>query len=316
MRKFLSEKPWYFASVFLGFFATSIFEQIVAYYFGEEKIAAILNRSFRIADVLPWGMAGIVFFICLGVYIYQLQQHKKMDVSSHDMDNLNSILEKTINDNEYIESIQAFQFWPKNDSKWKYIKLCYLAGVANERIEINTILQTYYYFTYSMYKKIKTVSANYDDYISENDPVKKDYAKTAFLNNGKELCESLLNSLNSIQSVDEIGDFHCEMYRVLARILPAISDEAIESFLRNQEVEIALIKRKKTGILGAVILDDLYIFRNQNSLAKRDRIYFTFPYDKKRNIILLAAINGSCFPSDEEGTIEAYCKRVVSSACV
>ena len=79
---------------------------------------------------------------------------------------------------------------------------------------------------------------------------------------------------------------------------------------------MALIKRKKTGILGAVILDDLYIFRNQNSLAKGDRVYFTFPYDKKRNIILLASISGSCFPSDEEGAIEEYCKRVVSSACV
>lgn len=316
MRKFFDEKPWYFAGVALSFVCTNIFEQVVTYYFSEEKIAKILNKSFRVSDVLPWSVSGIIFFVCLGVYIYQLRQHKKIDVSSHDMDNLNSILEKTINENEYIESIQAFQFWPKNDSKRKYIKLCYLAGVANERIEINTILQTYYYFTYSMYKKIKTVSAHYNNYISENDPVRKDYEQTAFLNSGKELCENLLNSLNDIKSVNEIGDFHCEMYRVLARLLPAISGEAIESFLRNQEIEMALIKRKKTGILGAVILDDLYIFRNQNSLAKGDRIYFTFPYDKKRNIILLAAISGSCFPSDEEGTIEAYCKRVVSSACV
>lgn len=316
MRKFLSEKPWYFAVVLLGFVATSIFEQVVTYYFGEEKIAAVLNISFRIADVLPWSVAGVVFLICLGVYNYQLRQRKKMDVSSHDMEHLNSILEKTINENEYVESIQAFQFWPKNDNSRKYIKLCYLAGIANERIEINTILQTYYYFTYSIYKKIRTVSGHYSNYISENDPVRKEYAQTAFLNDGKELCEILLNSLNDIQSVDEIGDFHCEMYRVLARLLPAISDKAIESFLHNQEVEMALIKRKKTGILGAVILDDLYIFRNQNSLAKGDRVYFTFPYDKKRNIILLASISGSCFPSDEEGAIEEYCKRVVSSACV
>jgi len=316
MRKFLSEKPWYFAIVFLSFVITPIFERVMIYYFDEEKIDTILNTSFRIADVLPWSAAGVVFLVCLGVYIYQLRQRKAMDVSSNHMDYLNGVLKKIINEYEYVESIQAFQFWPKNDNKRKYIKLSYLTGIANEGIEINTILQTYYYFTYSMYKKITTVSGHYSNYISEKDPVRKENAQTAFLNSGKELCESLLNSLNKIQSIDEIGDFHCEMYRVLARLLTAISGKAIESFLNNQEVELALIKRKKSGILGAVILDDLYIFRNQNSLGKRERIYFTFPYDKKLKIILLAAINGSCFPSDQEGNIENYCKHVMLSAFV
>ena len=162
-------------------------------------------------------------------------------------------------------------------------------------------MQTYYYFTYPIYKKIKLVSSHYDDYIEATDPVKKEKAHTAFLESGQELCNNLLNSLNSIKTIDEIGDFHCEMYRVLARLLPAISKEAFERYLKDEQIEMALIKRKKTGILGSVILNDLYIFRNQNSISKSDRIYFTFPYDRKDNIIMLASISGSCFPSDKEG---------------
>ena len=104
--------------------------------------------------------------------------------------------------------------------------------------------------------------------MNETDPARKDDYRTAFCDNGNALCVQILDVLNEIQSTDEIKEHHCDMYRVLAKVLPAISGHAIESFLQNSDVESALIRRKKTGILGAMIINDLYIFRNQNSLAR------------------------------------------------
>ena len=97
---------------------------------------------------------------------------------------------------------------------------------------------------------------------------------TEFADAGNELCNQLLDLLNDLRSVDDINELHCDMYRVLAKILPTISEEAIESFLQKRDIEETLIKRKKTGILGALVINDLYIFRNQTSITKSNRIYF------------------------------------------
>ena len=80
------------------------------------------------------------------MYIIQKSQDKDGDVSSDEMDTIKRTLSAAVDDNEYIESMQAFQYRVKNGSSEKYIKLWYVAGEVNERIEVNTILQTYFYF--------------------------------------------------------------------------------------------------------------------------------------------------------------------------
>lgn len=125
----------------------------------------------------------------------------------------------------------------------------------------------------------------------------------------------ILEILGRQDDVNQIEEFHCDLYRVLAKIIPTISKEAIESFLQNSEIEQYLIKRKKTGILGAMVINDLYIFKNQTGLSKSDRIYFLFPYDTKKHIVFLGSINTSCFSSDNSTIIESYCKRIVDDIC-
>lgn len=313
MKKFFQEKPWYFATVVLGFILKPILEWFVMYFFDEEAVKAKLASSVLISDIIPWALCAIIFFMCTVVYIVQQFRANSKIVSSDELNVLNKTLVTVVDENEHIESMQAFQHRVKNGEGRKYIKLSYLAGVANERIEINTVLQTYFYFTYPTYKKIRNVSARYNKYLSEADPIQKEYYKTEFLKAGNELCNQLLDSLNAINSVAEIEELHCDMYRVLAKLLSTISGEAIESFLQNSEIEEALIKRKKTGILGSLVINDLYIFRNQTSISKGKRIYFAFPYSKEKNIVFLGSIDGAYF--DEMSAVEAYCKSIVSKVC-
>ena len=238
-----------------------------------------------------------------------------MVVSPNEMDSLMKTLNKAVVENEYIESMHAFQYCPMNGQSEKFIKLNHLCGTANERIEINVVFQTYFYFTYSLYKKIITVSGNYDKYINETEPGKKVEFKKIFLESGNDLCSRLLDKLNSINDESEITEFHCDMYRVLAKLLPTISDEAIEGLLNNRQIENALIKRKKNGILGSIVLNDLYIFYNNNSTVKRNRIYFTFPFNNEKKIVFLGTINGESFPSEEAKALEEHCKRIVAKIC-
>ena len=313
MRDFLKEKPWYFALIAFGKIGSPIVEWIVIKLFDEDKATEFLQRTIFISDVIPWVTAIVILLICIIIYIVQLNNSKKNIVSSDDLNSINSVLSKIVEENEYVESMQAFQYTVKNGQNEKYIKLNYLAGSANERIEINTILQTYFYFSYSLYKKITKVSGYYETYCKESDPVKKDSLQTTFKNEGNSLCLEILALLEKINCEDEITEHHCDMYRVLAKVLPTISGNAIESFLNNKDIELSLIKHKKTGILGAIVINDLYIFKNQNSISKNNRIYFAFPYNKEKKITFLGSINGLCFPSNSIDSVESYCKDVVNN---
>lgn len=313
MKKFLQEKPWYFALAVLGLTAQPIFEWFVMYFFDEDAAKILLSKSVLVSDIIPWAFCAIIFFVCTIAYIIQQNRANSQMVSPDELNTLNKKLIAVVDENEHIESMQAFQHSVKNSEGRKYIKLSYLAGAANERIEINTILQTYFYFTYPIHKKIRNVSHRYNKYLIETDPIQKEVYWTEFADAGNELCNQLLDLLNDLRSVDDINELHCDMYRVLAKILPTISEEAIESFLQKRDIEETLIKRKKTGILGALVINDLYIFRNQTSITKSNRIYFAFPYNNEKNIVFLGSIDGGYF--DEISTIETYCKAIVSKVC-
>lgn len=313
MKEFWESKPWYFGFLALSFIAQPIFEWLVMYFFDEEAAKEWLAKSVVISDIVPWAFFAIVLFACVIAYIVQQSKANSKMVSSDELDSLNKTLLAVVDENEHVESMQAFQHRVKNDEGRKYIKLSYLAGTANERIEINTILQTYFYFSYPIHKKIRNVSSRYNRYICEQDPIQKDDYWAEFADAGNDLCNQLMDSLNTINSASEIEEYHCDMYRVLAKLLPTISEEAIESFLQKSDVEEALIKRKKTGILGALVINDLYIFRNRTSVAKGNRIYFAFPYSIEKNIVFLGSIDGEYF--DEMSAVEAYCKSIVSKVC-
>ena len=313
LKRFFQEKPWYFATVVLGFVIKPILEWFILLFVDEEAVKSWLSSSVLVSDILPWVLCAIVFLVCTVVYVVQQSRANSKIISAGELNSLANTLFSVVDENEHIESMQAFQYRVKNGDGRKYVKINYLTGVANERIEINSVLQTYFYFSYPTHKKIRNVSSRYDKYLREDDPIQKDSYKTEFLIAGNDLCIQLLDSLNKLESVSEIEEFHCDMYRVLAKLLPTISGEAIESFLEKSEIEEAIIKRKKTGILGALVINDLYIFRNQTSVSKGDRIYFAFKYSTEKDIVLLGSIDGAYF--DEMNAAEAYCKSIVSKVC-
>ncbi len=306
------KKPWYFLSVFGGWIIEQIIEYFLNHVFSisEGIIIRFLNIRITVLDLIPCLIAAI----CCLIYIQQLHKEINKTIYPEDTQKMFELLSEVLNKNEYVESIQAYQYQVKNDKSGKYIKLNYVCGVADERIEINSIMQTYFYFPYSIYKKICAVSGYYGDYKREKDPIKKEHKFDTFREEGEKLAKELLDSLKQINTSQEIEEYHCEMYRVALRILSAIQDKAVLSILNNKEVEQTLIKRKKTGILGSVVLSDMYVFRNQNSLEKTDRLYITMPFDKEKNIVLLASLTGSNIVGNNskpnENDLEKYCIEI------
>jgi hypothetical protein len=96
-------------------------------------------------------------------------------------------------------------------------------------------------------------------------------------------------------------------------VLKVINEAPIERVLVNANVENKLITKKRTGLLGGIILKDIYIFKNQNSLTKK-RIYFTFPYNinKRSNTVLVVAMNNEYGEQEDMKDIEIICREIVN----
>lgn len=307
MNKSKIQTPLHIISAIVSFILVQIAEKLVSLYLPDKTIAKILENNITLKTVLPFGLAAIVFIIFQFMSISALKKNNRQ-VTPTEFDTINSKMKELVNNTEYIDSIQAYQYWCKNDSESKYIRLCFLTGTAGERIDINSILQTYYYFPYSVDKKLKNISAAYDNYKKELDPT----LKLRYKELGKEFCKSSLESLNKISSVSEINKYHCELYRCTLRILSLISEKPIETILSNPEIEHELTCRRKTGILGSIIIHDPYVFANQSSSTKSNRIYVTFPYNVKKGVILLISINNESFEGSSETDIAEYCQQIIS----
>lgn len=157
----------------------------------------------------------------------------------------------------------------------------------------------------------------YDKYICEQNLEKRHELYLSFLQKGKILCDELLKILNDIQSIDEITEGHEEIYRVLAKILPTISQTAIEWLLKseNRNIEQELIRRKKTGLLGSIMFNSIYIFKNESNSRKKERVYITFqlPNPEKKHIVILASVNEDYIPA---GKIDEVANKILSKCCV
>lgn len=311
-------RPTYFIWVIivpiLAYIGESILNSIIAQYLPTEFISKILQFKISIKILLPIFLAVIVLIICLFVYNKKYKNTKFINIKHKDLQIIENSINRLSNEYSEIESIQAYQYSIIGDEQFKYIKTNFLVGWANERIDINSILQAYYRFPYRFYKKINNFSSDYEESAKAESAEKKISTKNNYLKKGMDLSEELLSSLNSITDVESIKEYHCELYRALLVVLNAINETPVETALKKPSIEAALVSKKRTGLLGAIFLRDIYIFKNQNSLSKK-RIYFAFPYNisKRSKIIFSIAMNNGYNEQEEIEDLEIVCKEIFNS---
>ncbi len=292
---------------------TVITEHIIGIYIDDEIISFLLQTSIEIKILLPIFVFLVTLIICFFIYICRLKKNNSKVINIDELKEINDLINDIANEYSEVESIQAYQYlWGDND-KNKYIKTSFLTGFANEGIEINSILQTYYTFSYVLYKKIKKFTEEYNRYHKKGiSPDEKTYAYTEYMKWATEICCDLSDRLNKISSIDEIEDYHYGEYRILLIVSSVIHKKGVETVLENQVIENALISKKRTGLLGTIILNRPYIFKNCNSLTKK-RIYLCLPYNsiKKKRIILLMAINNDDSLENDNTSIDVYCQAII-----
>ena len=306
------KKPLYFLNTILPIIISPIIDKLVSFYFSNDKIAKLFETSITLRIIIPVFGSLLVLIICCLVYIFQLKKKKNRVLNDDEMSVLNNKLQNALNNYDFIDSAQVYHYCKKNDNDSNYIKLSFVTGFANERIDINSIMQTYYYIPYSLSKKLQKFSTYYDNYCNEGNPMKKAEYQNEYVKIGNDIIKSNIDELNKIVSPTEIKKYQCEIYRIVLVLYTVVTGKGIESILINEEVENELRNKRKTGLLGSVVINNSYLFKNMKSTTKFNRFYLSFPYNEKKGIVVLLSINGSEFDESESNNFILYFERIIA----
>lgn len=209
-----------------------------------------------------------------------------------------------------IDSAQIYTYSTSLIKKNVQIKLVSESSFAYEGVDINQILQTYYPIQKDIYNKFlqivhlwKSVQLGLNEQMTAFEYENMQESLTI---NVQSLFEDIYNKLKDSSKVDALDDSTLfNQYRILT-LLYQLSNSSDRFNItpkllpNNPELESFLAMGKRTGILGAILLQQTFIFRHAGDSAKHGRIYVCFPFVfSDQNYCILCTI-----PPAEDPTIE------------
>lgn len=211
-------------------------------------------------------------------------------------------------DFKYVDSIQLYKYRNFNDNHCSHIQCNFIGGVVKQGYELNAIQQTYFDFPHNLYKKIDKIADAYRIFKGE-DEQKKSILKSALKEKIENVMEDIAKELDKLNTTNKLNEEAYSLYRMFNCYLglPEFNLN-IDLNILDENLKESLNIEKRNNILGAILLDNLYIFQNENSSSKKNRLYFTFPFLTKNHIIVVGTLNLALMNDDVD--ILNVCKSI------
>lgn len=199
---------------------------------------------------------------------------------------LYKLIKEIVKENSIIQTAQIYSYTSKVENRKDLkIKLKYEQGYVYEGVESNTILQSYFKIPLEYYSKFQEIhklliSVAKDNFESDEiiEMIYIDIEEKAM-----ELVEDIHNELMKINTIDDINNEIVDIYRLLIVLLGLLQNDyesgiIVERVLAEtkKELEEYIIKYKRTGILGSILIEDYYLFKHSGDTEKNGRFYLTY----------------------------------------
>lgn len=227
--------------------------------------------------------------------------------------------------NPAVESIQFFEMSQLpdpaevNDDSMVNISIKYCSGVAKESTNVNAILSTTYSFEGRIYKDLRDYFSDYDKYYqSLNVSCLPDKTREEeILQKAINLSRTMRKKLEELNTVDDIKPFHYAYYRMYVVLTTRINNKPIEfqNLLKNPDVENELKNGSRTGILGTIFTNRLYVFDKITSITKPHRTYFTVnvSLEEEKELIMLVILKKDALRIAPTVGINQTCEKICRS---
>lgn len=207
-------------------------------------------------------------------------------------------MKQIVENSHLVDSAQLYSYTIlSNQKKRVKIRVNAVTGFSGEGVVINSILQTYYELEKDVFDEIDFIVQKWKQLESKD--VDMSWAERKlqgkiFTDRAMKLFDRLRNELRELKSIEELfeDEIYYNNYRVLtilyklmtrvddANKLPNLVYDSTkphdEKEQRLKELEDELYKGKRTGVLGSILLKDIFMFRHVGTSSKNGRTYVAF----------------------------------------
>ena len=195
-------------------------------------------------------------------------------------------LKKFVDKNIIVDSAQIYRVKRNKENRRIVITLNHEKGYCKANFDINSMLQTRYILNYDIYIRFRReVWRRWRRLHNEN---LKSWEVAELYNNisisARNLVDDICKRLNSIDIVGNIEENDFSYYRLLSVLVLVLlgRDGTIEfdNDIDDDDVSRYLRRGKRTGVLGAILLEDVFIFTHKGQSKKNGRIYVSFYFEE------------------------------------
>lgn len=185
-----------------------------------------------------------------------------------------------------IESIQLYRYSISETGGTVDYDLEYIDGARRDKVEINALIGLNLHLNKETVAEVKAIMSLYNDYMNPETKEQIDTYRQLLIVAIDKGTQRIMKKLESIQDVKDVKSTDCSLARVLmvyCSILASLDKETTfvgfgdNALGINKEIEHALFTYKRTGVLGAILLQDYpYAFYYNRNGDKTGRIYCSF----------------------------------------
>lgn len=213
---------------------------------------------------------------------------------------LTDCLSNFFDNTEVLESLQLFSVprLPSIDEVDSLDEVCiplhFVDGKAKEHSNTNALFNVNYTFEKSIYYDLKKLFDSRNNYYLTSSKQRNPYTEKNIQEDAIKLFQKIKESLDSINDISEIQNTHYACYKLMEILANVVIGETsiinCDKMLESPKIEAQLRFGQRTGMLGAIFTENLYCFYNENSMTKKDRMYFSVPISYKNTQFILLGI--------------------------
>lgn len=199
------------------------------------------------------------------------------------------VLKDFVNKKTIVDSAQIYRITRNKEGKRIIITLNHVKGYCKAGMDINSLLQTKYVLNYDVYKAFRRgVFRKWCRLKNEN---LRSWEAIELYNSisvsARKIINIIYKRLNKMDRIGIVEDNDFSYYRLLS-ILSLIltgGDNLItfDDITKDNDVNQYLRKGKRTGVLGAILLEDIFIFSHKGESRKNGRMYVSFYFEDGGN---------------------------------
>lgn len=196
------------------------------------------------------------------------------------------ILKEFVDKNIIVDSAQIYRITKNREHKRIVITLNYEKGYCKANFDINSLLQTRFILNYGVYIKFRReVWRRWRRLQNEN---LKSWEKAELYNhiskNAKELVDVICERFDKLNNIGIVEENDFSYYRLLSiLVLMLLGKDGMieyENVIGDNKINRYLRRGKRTGVLGAILLEDVFIFTHKGESRKNGRMYVSFYFEE------------------------------------